>query len=115
MKSHAEIPESVKWARKHWSKKKPTSYRKDYLAVLDDLESHVSIGFLIEWIADPKRKEAVVSFTSGPSRQLAVAVESAIARSLAHMSFPVVPPLVMRPRERCPRCGFTRYFDGVKP
>lgn len=69
------------------------------------------VPWLIEWIRDPNRKEAVYAFTEGPVRQVAYAVEYALR--LERETTPVLPPLTMRPQERCQRCGFVQYItDG---
>lgn len=65
------------------------------------------VPWLIEWIRDPNRKEAVHAFTEGPVRQVAYAVEYAL--KLERETTPVLHPLTMRPTEQCPRCGFVQY------
>lgn len=83
------------------------SKRKDMLEALATSMTREMVPFLIEWIRDPNRKEAIHAFTEGPVRQVAYAVEYAL--KLERETTPVLPPLTMRPTERCPRCGFVQY------
>ncbi len=83
------------------------SKRKDMIEALALSMPREMIPWLIEWIRDPNRKEAMHAFTEGPVRQVAYAVEYAL--NLERETTPVLPPLTMRPREQCPRCGFVQY------
>jgi len=70
--------------------------------------SREMVPWLIEWIRDPNRKEAVYAFTEGPMRQVAYAIEYAL--KLERETAPTIAPgATMRPTEKCPRCGFVQY------
>jgi hypothetical protein len=86
------------------------SKRRDFLAVLAVSMDREMVDFLIEWIRDPRRKEAIHAFTEGPIRNVAYAVEYALR--IERDTQPDVPPLTLRPREQCPQCGFSRYIRG---
>lgn len=83
------------------------SKRKDMIEALATSMTREMVPWLIEWIRDPNRQEAVHAFTEGPVRQVAYAVESAL--KLERETTPAIPPLTMRPTEQCPRCGFVQY------
>ena len=83
------------------------SKRKDMIEALATSMNREMVPWLIEWIRDPNRKEAVYAFTEGPVRQVAYAVEYAL--KLERETTSVLPPLTMRPTEQCPRCGFVQY------
>ncbi len=83
------------------------SKRKDMIEALATSISREMVPWLIEWIRDPNRKEAVYAFTEGPVRQVAYAVEYAL--KFERETTPVLQPLTMRPTEQCPRCGFVQY------
>lgn len=83
------------------------SKRRDFLAALAVSMDREMVDFLIEWIRDPNRKEAIHAFTEGPVRQVAHAVEYALR--IERETIPVMPTLKLRAREMCPQCGFLRY------
>ena len=83
------------------------SKRKDMIEALATSMSREMVPWLIEWICDPNRKEAMYAFTEGPVRQVAYAIEYAL--KLERETTPVLPPLTMRPTEQCQRCGFVQY------
>lgn len=83
-----------------------TSRRKAFLYVLDNSTSIVSIDRLIAWLRDLNRGPAVTSFTEGPARQVAYALEDAIRIERETVAMPR--PLPMRPLEKCSRCGFVQ-------
>lgn len=83
-----------------------TSRRKAFLYVLDNSTSIVSIDRLIAWLRDLNRGPAVTSFTEGPARQVAYALEEAIRIERETVAMPR--PLPMRPLEKCSRCGFVQ-------
>lgn len=83
------------------------SKRKDMIEALAKSMNREMVPYLIEWIRNPRRKEAILAFTEGPVRQVAYAVEYAM--KLERETTPVLPPLTMRPTEQCPRCGFVQY------
>lgn len=81
--------------------------RDQYLKMIETMASNNwDTSELIQWMNDDQRKEAILSFTEGPARQVAYAFESAIKR--ATESTITVPPMTLRPTERCPRCGYTQ-------
>lgn len=84
------------------------SSRSQYLDLIKERINDTSVTRLIEWVNDPKRKEAVFAFTEGPARQLAYAIEAAL--KLQRETTDVIPPLTMRPTERCPQCGFVQFI-----
>ena len=86
------------------------SARSQYLDLIDQRINDVNVSMLIDWVNDPKRKEAGIAFTSGPSRQLAYAIEAAL--KYERETTPMIPPLKMRPTEQCQRCGFTQIIKG---
>lgn len=56
--------------------------RQQYLAMIEKMAStHWDTSELIAWINDDRRKEAILSFTDGPARQVAYAVEAALKRA----------------------------------
>ena len=63
---------------------------------------------LIEWVRDLNRKPAVTSFTEGPARQVAYAIENALR--LERETAPSIPHLTLRPTEQCPRCAFVQVL-----
>lgn len=83
------------------------SKRRDMIEALATSMSREIVPYLIEWIRDPNRKEAIHAFTEGAVRQVAYAVEYAL--KLERETTPVLTPLTMRPTEQCPRCGFVQY------
>jgi len=85
------------------------SNRKNMLEALATSMDREMIPWLIEWIRDPNRKDAIHAFTEGPVRQVAYAVEYAL--KLERETIPEFPRHTMRPRERCPRCGFIQYAE----
>lgn len=80
--------------------------REQYLKLIDEKISEVSISILIEWVNDLNRKPAILSFTEGSTRQLAYAIERII--KIEKETIPIIEPLPLRPHERCNRCGFTQ-------
>lgn len=83
------------------------SKRRDFLAAMAVSMDREMVDFLIEWIRDPNRKEAIHTFTEGPVRRVAYAVEYALR--IEREAAPVMPPLKMRQTEQCPQCGFVQY------
>jgi hypothetical protein len=83
------------------------SKRKDMIEALATSMNREMVPWLIEWIRNPNRKEAMHAFTEGPVRQVAYAVEYAL--KLERETTPVLPPFTMRPAAQCPRCGFVQY------
>lgn len=49
-----------------------------YMALLRERMETASLPALLDWINNPNRKQALLSFTEGPERQIAYAVEDAI-------------------------------------
>ena len=93
------------------------SKRKDRLEALVTSMNREMVPWLIEWVCDPNRKDAIHAFTEGPVRQVAYAVEYAL--KCERETTPLLPPLTLRPTERCPRCGFVQYVtsdsQGIHP
>lgn len=83
------------------------SKRKDMIEALAASMNREMVPWLIEWIRDTNRKEAIHAFTEGPVRQVAYAVEYAL--KIERDTTPVLPHLTLRSTEQCPRCGFVKY------
>ena len=89
------------------------STRSEYLKLIEARISDSSVLTLIEWVRDTQRNLALLSFTEGPARQLAYAIEAAL--KLERETTAVIPPLTMRPTERCLRCGFVQCVTERSP
>ena len=74
-----------------------TTPRQQYLAKWDVTE-------LVRWVGDYNRKAADIAFTEGPARQVAYALDAALKRERETTS--IIPPLILRSTEQCPRCGY---------
>jgi len=85
--------------------------RQQYLKLIDEKISEVSISLVIDWVNDFNRKPAIFSFTEGSARQLAYAIERMI--KLEKETTPTVEPLKLSPTEKCPRCGFTEIAKAL--
>lgn len=72
--------------------KKPGA-RSQYLKLIDERIGDTNVAMLIEWLRDLDRKPAVLSFTEGPARQLAYAIEAALKLERETYRFPLpLPP-----------------------
>lgn len=89
------------------------------MKTIEERINDTNVTLLIEWVGNPRRKPAILSFTEGPARQLAYAIEISFAKALKREreTTAAMPPLTMRPTEPCSRCGFTQAarFREVLP
>lgn len=54
------------------------SARSQYLKLIDERINDTNVHELIAWVRNSERKPAILSFTEGPARQLAYAIEAAL-------------------------------------
>lgn len=82
--------------------------RSEYFKMIESRINDTDVTELLRWTNDVNRKDAIVSFTEGPARQLAYAIENAL--KLEATTCRVFPPMKMRKKEQCPRCGYTQMI-----
>ena len=83
------------------------SLNREYRKLLERVVDHADHRAVMSWIFDHKRKSAILSFTEGPERQIAYAVEW-LLNTLSNKDENTVciqPPFLLRPSEQCRKCG----------
>jgi hypothetical protein len=56
-----------------------------YKALIEENSGKADPTYLIEWIKDSERRPAVLSFTEGPERQIAYAIENLLNGEKCHV------------------------------